>query len=77
MSTRLDTRTLCLAHQSSDTVTQCIDQHSQSGHRLGPLSIEQNKALATTPAEELLNLPFLQLEQIKDSLHAYQLWERS
>jgi hypothetical protein len=25
---------------------------SQSGHRLGPLSIEQNKALATTPVEE-------------------------
>jgi hypothetical protein len=32
---------------------------SQSGHRLPPLSIEQNKALATTPVEELLDLPFL------------------
>src|ERR1700753_3764641 len=30
---------------------------SQSGHRLPPLSIEQNKALATTPVEELLKLP--------------------
>jgi NAD(P)-dependent dehydrogenase (short-subunit alcohol dehydrogenase family) len=46
---------------------------SQSGHRLGPLSIEQNSALATTPVEELLALPFLQLDQIKDSLHAYQM----
>lgn len=46
---------------------------SQSGHRLEPLSIEENKALATTPTEELLALPFLQLEKIKDTLHAYQL----
>lgn len=29
---------------------------SQSGRRLPPLSVEQNKALATTPVEELLNL---------------------
>jgi NAD(P)-dependent dehydrogenase (short-subunit alcohol dehydrogenase family) len=49
---------------------------SQSGHRLPPLSIEQNKALATTPVEELLNLPFLQLDKVKDSLHAYQLSKR-
>jgi NAD(P)-dependent dehydrogenase (short-subunit alcohol dehydrogenase family) len=49
---------------------------SQSGHRLPPLSVEQNKALATTPVEELLGLPFLQLDQITDSLHAYQLSKR-
>jgi len=49
---------------------------SQSGHRLPPLSVEQNKALATTPVEELLTLPFLQLDQVKDSLHAYQLSKR-
>src|ERR1700722_11082322 len=49
---------------------------SQSGHRLPPLTVEQNKALATTPAEELLGLPFLQLDQVKDSLHAYQLSKR-
>jgi NAD(P)-dependent dehydrogenase (short-subunit alcohol dehydrogenase family) len=49
---------------------------SQSSHRLPPLSIEQNKALATTPVEELLHLPFLQLDQVKDSLHAYQLAKR-
>lgn len=49
---------------------------SQSGHRLGPLSIEQNKALATTPTEELLALPLLQLNNVRDSLHAYQLSKR-
>lgn len=49
---------------------------SQSGHRLPPLSVEQNKALATTPTEELLALPFLQPDQVKDSLHAYQLSKR-
>ena len=49
---------------------------SQSGHRLPPLSVEQNKALATTPVEELLQLPFLQQDQVTDSLHAYQLSKR-
>jgi len=49
---------------------------SQSGHRLAPLSTEQNAALATTPVEELLHLPFLQPGQVKDSLHAYQLSKR-
>jgi NAD(P)-dependent dehydrogenase (short-subunit alcohol dehydrogenase family) len=49
---------------------------SQSGHRLPPLSVEQNRALATTPVEELLSLPFLQPDQVVDSLHAYQLSKR-
>ena len=49
---------------------------SQSGHRLPPLTAEQNKALAMTPADDLLKLPFLQLDQVKDSLHAYQLSKR-
>lgn len=49
---------------------------SQSGHRLGPLSVEQNKALATTPVEDLLALPFLQPDHITDSLHAYQISKR-
>jgi NAD(P)-dependent dehydrogenase (short-subunit alcohol dehydrogenase family) len=49
---------------------------SQSGHRLPPLSVEQNKALATTPVEELLRLPFLQPDQVADSLHAYQISKR-
>jgi NAD(P)-dependent dehydrogenase (short-subunit alcohol dehydrogenase family) len=49
---------------------------SQSGHRLGALTPEQNEALAITPAEELLALPFLQAGQVVDTLHAYQLAKR-
>ena len=49
---------------------------SQSGHRLPPLTVEQNNALAATPVEELLALPFLQPDQATDSLHAYQIAKR-
>lgn len=49
---------------------------SQSGHRLGALTAEQDEALATTPADELLKLPFLQLDKVTDSLNAYQLAKR-
>jgi NAD(P)-dependent dehydrogenase (short-subunit alcohol dehydrogenase family) len=49
---------------------------SQSGHRLPALTVEQNKALATTPVEELLSLPFLQPDKVTDSLHAYQIAKR-
>ena len=54
----------------------CVVIASQSGHRLPPLSTEQNAALAITPVEELLKLPMLQPDQVKDSLHAYQLSKR-
>jgi hypothetical protein len=50
---------------------------SQSGHRLGALTTEQDKALATTPADKLLALPMLQAHQVKESLHAYQLSQRA
>jgi NAD(P)-dependent dehydrogenase (short-subunit alcohol dehydrogenase family) len=49
---------------------------SQSGHRLGALTAEADTALAMTPADELLTLPMLQPDQVKDSLHAYQLSKR-
>ena len=49
---------------------------SQSGHRLGALTAEQNAALATTPTDDLLDLPMLQPDQVKDALHAYQLSKR-
>jgi NAD(P)-dependent dehydrogenase (short-subunit alcohol dehydrogenase family) len=49
---------------------------SQSGHRLPALSAEQNALLAKTPVEELLALPMLQPDQVKDSLHAYQISKR-
>jgi NAD(P)-dependent dehydrogenase (short-subunit alcohol dehydrogenase family) len=54
----------------------CVVISSQSGHRLGALTAEQNKALALTPAEDLLNLPMLAPDQVKNSLHAYQLSKR-
>jgi NAD(P)-dependent dehydrogenase (short-subunit alcohol dehydrogenase family) len=40
------------------------------------LTTEQNAALATTPADALLTLPMLQPDQVKDSLHAYQISKR-
>ena len=49
---------------------------SQSGHRLGALAREQNTALATVPADDLLKLPMLDRDQITDTLHAYQLAKR-
>ena len=47
---------------------------SQSGHRLPALPEEQNEALATTPCDELLQLPFL--KEITDTLKAYQYSKR-
>jgi NAD(P)-dependent dehydrogenase (short-subunit alcohol dehydrogenase family) len=49
---------------------------SQSGHRLPALTPEQDAALATTPADDLLALPMLQPDQINDPLHAYQVSKR-
>jgi NAD(P)-dependent dehydrogenase (short-subunit alcohol dehydrogenase family) len=49
---------------------------SQSGHRLPALTSEENKALATTPADELLALPMLQPDRMADPLHAYQVSKR-
>ena len=50
---------------------------SQSGHRLGALSAEQDAALATTPADQLLELPMLAPDKVSDPLHAYQLAKRA
>jgi len=49
---------------------------SQSGHRLPSLTPEQDKALATTPTEDLLSLPLLQSDQADNSLYAYQVSKR-
>lgn len=49
---------------------------SQSGHRLPALHIEEDEQLAMTPCEELLNLKLLKPENIRDTLHAYQLAKR-
>lgn len=49
---------------------------SQSGWRMPALTAEEDELLATTPAEELLELPMLQPENIRDTLHAYQMAKR-
>ena len=40
------------------------------------LTAEQDLLLATIPTEKLLSLDFLQPENIRDTLHAYQLAKR-
>lgn len=49
---------------------------SQSGWRMPALTAEEDALLAETPAEELLSLPLLQPENIRDTLHAYQMAKR-
>ena len=49
---------------------------SQSGHRMPALTPWEDEQLACTPTEELLKLPLLQPENIRDTLHAYQLAKR-
>ena len=49
---------------------------SQSGHRMKQLTPEEDEQLACTLTEELLKLPLLQPENIRDTLHAYQLAKR-
>lgn len=49
---------------------------SQSGHRMPALTVEADELLATTPTEELLGLEMLQLGNIRDTLHAYQMAKR-
>lgn len=49
---------------------------SQSGWRMPQLTPEEDRQLAMTPTEELLDLPLLQPANIRDTLHAYQLAKR-
>ena len=49
---------------------------SQSGKRMPQLTPEEDRQLATTPTEELLALPLLAPENVRDTLHAYQLAKR-
>lgn len=49
---------------------------SQSGFRMPALTAKEDELLATTPVEELLALPLLQPENIRDTLHAYQMAKR-
>ena len=49
---------------------------SQSGWRMPQLTAEEDRLLATTPTDELLDLEILQPENIRDTLHAYQMAKR-
>ena len=49
---------------------------SQSGWRMPQLTAEEDALLATTPTEELLSLEMLKPENIRDTLHAYQMAKR-
>lgn len=49
---------------------------SQSGHRMPALTTDENELLATTSTEELLSLDILQPQNIRDTLHAYQMAKR-
>ncbi len=49
---------------------------SQSGRRMPQLTAEEDALLAETPADDLLSLPLLQPEHIRDTLHAYQMAKR-
>jgi NAD(P)-dependent dehydrogenase (short-subunit alcohol dehydrogenase family) len=54
----------------------CVVIASQSGHRLPALTPEQDKALATTPVDDLLALPMLAPDVVTDPLNAYQISKR-
>ena len=49
---------------------------SQSGWRMPQLTAEEDRLLATTPTEELLDLEMLRPGNIRDTLHAYQMAKR-
>ena len=49
---------------------------NQSGHRMPALTPEDDTLLATTPTEDLLKLEILQPQNIRDTLHAYQMAKR-
>lgn len=49
---------------------------SQSGHRMPALTAAEDEQLACTPTEELLSLGILQPQNIRDTLHAYQMAKR-
>lgn len=49
---------------------------SQSGKRMPQLTAEEDAMLACTPTEELLSLDILKPENIRDTLHAYQMAKR-
>lgn len=71
--------TAVLLEEVGKVIKKCgcgVTISSQSGHRMEQLGAEIDEELAMTPTEELLDLEILQPENIKDTLHAYQLAKR-
>ncbi|EJJ25145.1 SDR family oxidoreductase [Rhizobium sp. CF142] len=54
----------------------CVVIASMSGHRLAALTADQDRLLATTPADALLDLEMLQPDKVTDPLNAYQISKR-
>lgn len=54
----------------------CVVIASMSGHRLAALPADQDRLLATTPADALLDLEMLQPDKVTDPLNAYQISKR-
>ncbi|WP_313690223.1 SDR family oxidoreductase [Pantoea sp.] len=50
---------------------------SMAGHMMPALSAEQDQALAFTPTDELLSLPFLQQDAVPNTLVAYMMAKRA
>ncbi len=50
---------------------------SMAGHMLPALTAEQDHALAFTPADDLLALPFLQLDAVPNSMVGYMMAKRA
>lgn len=80
LSSRASIRALLARAQEYGDITMLVNaagvSPSQSGHRMPALTPEEDEQLACTPTEELLTLPLLQPENIRDTLHAYQLAKR-
>ncbi|OJW13211.1 SDR family oxidoreductase [Mucilaginibacter sp. 44-25] len=55
----------------------CIHISSIAGHMIPALGADTDKALAVTPANELLNLPVLQPENVPNTTFAYCLSKRA
>lgn len=58
---------------SRASIRNIIAEAQKYGHRMKQLTPQEDEQLACTPTEELLDLPLLQPENIRDTLHAYQL----
>ena len=71
--------TAVLLEEVGKVIAECgsgVTISSQSGFRMPALTAEQDALLATTPTEELLKLEMLKPENIRDTLHAYQIAKR-